>query len=550
MNERIFAQQSDNKDDCILRTASEDKEKIEENVKLLFIYINPTGRSAMPPNVSMLIGYLKGKSKHNVEVFDTTCYKFDLGRPVVESSWTTGYFLPIDKKLAFTERSTDMKEDLSNKIKEFSPDLIAISCYSNQYAIVSDILGHVKKVSPGTLSIVGGCHTSFMPEHVISNKHIDIICLGEGEEALLELCNKIDGKEDIRHIENLWVKDNGKVIRNLLRKPVDLDKIGTPCWEAFDPLHLYQPFHGGYFRTGMVEFGRGCPFKCTYCANKSYLDLYKDFGRSYFRHRKPEKFIEMLKKLKTNYKLELIYFQDGTFLTMPDEVLIELADLYRREINLPCIILTTVTTITEKRLESLRKMSCIYINLGIEAGNPVFREKVLNRKMSDETIINAFELVRKNRIYTAAYNVIGFPYETREDIMQTIELNIKCRPDSIYTQIFYPIDGCELTKVCLEHGFLDSSDETLYSQICDIGRVSILKDLPLDRAEIHALLRTFYLYVKMPKELYPMISLLVEDIPMTRKIISNLTEYYWKQEPHFKDTKDLIFRKKARANEI
>ena len=83
-------------------------------------------------------------------------------------------------------------------------------------------------------------------------------------------------------------------------------------------------------------------------------------------------------------------------------------------------------------------MKCLYINMGIEAGNPEFRKEILNVNRPNKQILNAFKLVRKHGIYTSAYNVIGFPHETREDIFKTIELNRQCSPDSIYTQIFYP----------------------------------------------------------------------------------------------------------------
>lgn len=512
-------------------------------MKLLFIYINPTGRSAMPPNITMLLGYLKRKSNHTVEVFDTTYYRFDLGQPVVESSWTPGYFLPTDKKIAFPVRETDLDSDLAIKIRDTSPDLIAVSCYSNQYQIASGILKSVKEKFPQIPTLVGGCHASFSPEKVIADPNIDMICVGEGEVALLELCNRIDRKEDVRYINNLWVKDNGNIIRNSVGAPISLDEIGEPDWDAFDSLHIYQPFHGSYFKVGMVEFGRGCPFECTYCANKSYIKLYKDFKKEYFRHRDPKEFIKILKKKKDTYALELIYFQDGTFLTMPDEVLKELAELYEREINLPCIILTTVTTINEWRLSCLNRMNCIYINLGIEAGNPEFRKNILKRNMSDDQIINAFKMIREHKIYTAAYTVIGFPYETRENIFQTIELTRKCRPDSIYTQVFYPIHGCDLTNICLEQGYFDSANESLYSQIKDMGNVSVLEHLSLAREEIHGLLRTFYLYAKMPAELFGTIQTLEEDTPLSRKIISGLTDYYKKQEPYFGSANDINFKK-------
>jgi radical SAM superfamily enzyme YgiQ (UPF0313 family) len=510
-------------------------------MKLLFLYINPTGRTAIPPNVSMLIGYLRKHSHHTIEVFDTSFYRFDLGKPVIEASWTPGYFLPVKKKKEFPQKESNLYADLEKKIKEFAPDLLAVSSYSNQFKIICDILEHLKDSFPLLRNIVGGPHASFVPAEVIKQPYIDMICVGEGEEPLLELCNGIENREDFSKIINLWFKDGDKVIINPVRAPLALDEIGEPDWGAFDPCHILQPFHGNYFRVGMVEYGRGCPFHCTYCANSCYLEIYKEHKKSYFRHRDPYNFISMLKKLKIKFNLEIIYFQDGTFLTMPDDVLKELAELYQREINRPCIILTTVTTINEKRLEYLNRMRCIYINLGIEAGNPVFREKFLKRKMSNELIINAFKLVRKFKIYSAAYNVIGFPYETRDDIFQTIELNRQCNPDSVYPQIFYPIEGCELKKICVEEGFYDPAKESLYSQIKDTGNVSILDNLPLNREEIHGLLRTFYLYVRMPQKLYPMIQALEEDQPLTRTIITNLTEFYMNREPYFEDLNSLHY---------
>lgn len=97
--------------------------------------------------------------------------------------------------------------------------------------------------------------------------------------------------------------------------------------------------------------------------------------------------------------------------------------------------------------------------------------------------------------------MIGFPYETREDVFKTIELNRQCLPNSVYVQILYPIDGCEFKNLCLEKGFFEPKSESLHSKILDIGNVSLLENLPMSREEIHSLLKTFYLYVKMPKDL-------------------------------------------------
>ncbi|MBU1196083.1 MAG: B12-binding domain-containing radical SAM protein [Proteobacteria bacterium] len=508
-------------------------------MQILFIYINPTGRTAVPPNISLLIGNLKAKTDHLVEVFDTSFYPFDLGEPKVKAAWSSGYFVPVVNNITIPPKKENMMHDLDQMVQTIKPDLIAVSCYSNQFEIVCRILSHLKNHYSYIPNIVGGAHPSFVPEEVIKKDFVDMICVGEGEDMLIDLCDCIDNSDDYSSLPGLWLKKDGKIIRNPIGRPTDLNQLGAPDWTVFAPEHIYQPFHGRYYRTGMIEFGRGCPNHCTYCANNEYLNIYKNHKASYFRHRNPQKFISYLKEFKNKWELELIYFQDGTFLTMPLRVLQELADLYQKEIDIPCIILTTATTINDATLKCLKKMRCVYINLGIEEGNPEFRKKVLRRNMSDSDIIKAFKLIRDYGIYSAAYNVIGFPFETREDIFKTIELNKECQPDSVYVQIFYPIAGCELYDLCLKEGYFDRSNETLHSQILDMGNVSLLDNLEITRQEIHNLIKTFYLYVRMDKEHWPFIEMLEEDTPSNRKIIEHFTNNYWKKEPSFIEKESL-----------
>ena len=512
-------------------------------MKVLFVYINPTGRTAVPPNLSILMGHLKSqRPAYEIALFDTSFYKFDFGKPVVPHAWTTGYFVPVKKKIELPRLETNVNEDLLKKVETFKPDLIATGYYSNQRVIVRDLMAPVKKAFPHIPVIAGGCHPSFEPEESIVEPFLDMICIGEGEHLLVELCDRINAKKDYSDVRGLWIKKDGKVIRNPMGDLIDLDTLGFPDWDTFDPAHIYQPFHSGYFRVGMVEFGRGCPYRCTYCANGKYLDLYQDNKRGYFRHRKPKLFVPWLKHLKEKYELEMIYFQDGTFLTMPDSVLEELSFLYEEHINLPCILLTTVHTINEKRLKCLKRMKCLYVNLGIEEGNPEFREKYLKRKMTNQQIIEAFRLLRQYGIYSAAYNVLGFPHETRADIFQTIELNRQANPDSVYPQVFYPIEGSELRDWCVKEGFFDPSLDSLYTQILGVGLVSILKGLKMTREEIHSLLKTFNLYVRAPKALYPLIRLLEKDTPLSRLIITQWAKYYWAREPRFSTKEDLYYR--------
>lgn len=133
--------------------------------------------------------------------------QFDFGKPLVAESWTTGYFIPMNSSFHRPPEKNSLYEDLSNKLISFKPDLIAVSCYSNQWKIVQEILFKIKKAFPEILNIVGGCHPSFVPEEVISDPAIDMICIGEGEEALLELCDRITRKIITWLTKYYWKKE-------------------------------------------------------------------------------------------------------------------------------------------------------------------------------------------------------------------------------------------------------------------------------------------------------------------------------------------------------
>lgn len=142
-------------------------------MKLLFIYVNTTGRTTVPPNISMLIGHIKAKRDYKIELFDTTFYKIKFGKPIIKKAWSMGYFLPIDEEFEIPQKDSKfLLDDLIKKVKKFKPDLIAVSCYPKQYLIAKDILMNLKKKFPKILNIIGGTHASFAPETVISDPFI------------------------------------------------------------------------------------------------------------------------------------------------------------------------------------------------------------------------------------------------------------------------------------------------------------------------------------------------------------------------------------------
>lgn len=146
-------------------------------------------------------------------------------------------------------------------------DVIGISSYASTSVRAVQVINHVGSL--GKPIIWGGVHATISPEKCI--EHVDLVCVGEGEHTMLELLDRLERKQDITGIANLWVRKNGKVYKNEIRNLVhDLDSLPPPDYDLEDHYILERdrivPFQERHL-NGMIFFQteRGCPNSCTYC---------------------------------------------------------------------------------------------------------------------------------------------------------------------------------------------------------------------------------------------------------------------------------------------
>ncbi|KKN17103.1 hypothetical protein LCGC14_0969350, partial [marine sediment metagenome] len=158
-------------------------------------------------------------------------------------------------------------------------------------------------------------------------------------------------------------------------------------------------------------------------------------------------------------------------------------------------------TVDEKLLTALKNANCNQVDMGIEVGNEWLRNKVLNRKVSNKQILNAFRLAEEVGIKTRAYNMIGLPYETVDMVKETIRLNEMSNPTHTAIFYFYPYPGTRLYDVCKKEGYL--SDKQSASYVTD----TILNLPTISNKELDRLYTKFYRYT-MSNETKSMISLI------------------------------------------
>jgi radical SAM superfamily enzyme YgiQ (UPF0313 family) len=210
------------------------------------------------------------------------------------------------------------------------------------------------------------------------------------------------------------------------------------------------------------------------------------------RDRSVENIIREISEIKKTTNPESINFHDDIFMIQPAR-LKEFAERYRKEIQIPFVCSLRADQVTEETARLLKDAGCKKVFIGVEAGNDRIRREVLHRSMTREKIFRAVELLKKNKIFVFTQNIIGFPRTGIADDFQTLELNIKLKPDFAWVSIFTPYPGTQLGQWCLEDRLIDSFDgiyETYHYK-------SSLK-VP-HNAQINILHKLFSLTVDYPK---------------------------------------------------
>lgn len=463
------------------------------NFKVLLIYANSPMDNLIPVSISSLAAALLSRG-FEVKLFDTTFYPWtDQAGGERHGSLQVPEFDYGKAAIKFLD--TDVFQDLRSFVKEYDPDLIALSTVEPTHEFGISLLRAVR--GSGIPTIVGGVFTIFSPDDVIREDAVDMVCTGEGERALTQLCECMASGRDYTGIPNLWVKQNGLVRRNnpLLENVEELPNLN---FSVFDEKRFYRPMAGRIYRMLPVEFSRGCVYTCAYCSAPAYAEKFKSAGR-WLRYKSVEKIFEEIEHYVNTYDVEYFYFVSETFLAMPDEKFREFCARYKK-IRIPFWFNTRPETISTEKIRMLEDIGCHRMSVGIECGNPGYSRAMLKRPIDAERSIKACSIVSNSSIQLSVNNIIGFPDETRDMIFDTIKLNRKIDADSYSCSIFQPYRGTSLYDHCVKKGYIEPT------RLCyDLTYGSPLRQPHITGDEIRGIFRTFPLYVKFPLDQFDLI---------------------------------------------
>lgn len=379
-------------------------------MKVLFIY---------PENTNIGVGYLSAVLKQNGH--DT--------KLIIDPRLFNTYF--ADNK--FLSKAFDFSKIIKKETLTYEPDLICFSIFSDYFLWAKQTAEFIKTFTD-TPILAGGIHPSLVPEEVLKHQCFDYVCVSEGEEALPELCNKIESKDDISNIKNIWCRVNEKPVfagyRPLIK---NLDNLPFPDKEIFH--NIYPGFADSAYT---IISARGCPNACTYCYNGALKHMYKDLG-PYLRKRSVKNVIEELKHAKKQYNIKKVSFFDDLFI-YDKNWLTEFAYAYKKKIDLPYFCHVGPKYVTEETVALLKTSGCSTVTMGIQSASKDLRQKVLNRTESNEQITKAIRLLKENNIFTYTNIIIGLPTEDTATLEETARFCSRYKSDAVTTSWlrFYP----------------------------------------------------------------------------------------------------------------
>lgn len=469
---------------------------INGEFKILLIYSNSPMDNLMPVSISSLAGALR-KHGFNTKLFDTTYYPMsELCGPGAERKGSLQVAEFSYKEVGIEFIQTDLFQDFRACVEDYEPDLIALSAVEPTYLLGIKLLEAVRDLKVPT--IVGGCFAIFSPSHVFAEECVDIVCIGEGEGCLVELCAKMARNEDYTSVGNLWIKRNGKEYKNEKTELNDLDQLPNLDFSVFDPKRVYRPMDGRLWRMAPIEFSRGCMYKCTYCSAPRFESEFKEQG-DWLRNKSMENIRKEMVSYIEEYDIEYLYFVSETFLGIPDSRFREFCDMYK-PIGLPFWFNTRPETLRESKIEMLEEIGCHRMSVGVECGNEDYRRNLLKRPVSNARMSRALKMVSESSIQLSVNNIIGLPDETREMIFETIYLNREVDAESYTCSIFQPYRGTDLFDYAVEKGYYDPA---MIAPTVNSG--SQMKQPHISQEEILGLQRTFQLYIKFPESEFNLI---------------------------------------------
>jgi radical SAM superfamily enzyme YgiQ (UPF0313 family) len=344
-------------------------------------------------------------------------------------------------------------DEIRRQIEDFSPDLIGISAYTFVFYDLLQTARLVKSLRPDTPIVLGGPHIDIYPEETLGHPEFDYLVAGEGEFAIVEICDMLQGNRTPQEIAGLWYRNPDGTARftGPRERNTDLDSLPFPDVANLRREYYHCAFNPRGYEVAMVT-SRGCPFRCRYC---NVLD------RRY-TSRSAENVVAEFRQL-ADYGFNYAHLYDDTFNLNLDRA----KDICRGLIDskLPIRFSARLRGDRTDRefFRLLALAGCERVNIGVESADENILRS-MDKHIDLGKVTRSMAWAREYGIRTVAFFMLGFPGETAEQAQDTIDFALKLNSDYAQFLPVMPFPGTPLFKDALAAGGLSGDFYSDYTR--------------------------------------------------------------------------------------
>lgn len=342
----------------------------------------------------------------------------------------------------------DCFQEVIEKIKEFSPDIIGFQIFTANRASSYSLIEYIHKNYPEIKIIIGGIHATLMAEQLIKKFPFAVAVLGEGEETFSTLVKELEKEEpNLGNVEGIvFLKDN-KVVRTKERKLIEnLDDLPFPKHEIF--------FADKRRKSGCLVTSRGCPFNCSFCCLDS-------ISRRRVRLRSAKNVVDEIEMMVKKFpQMKRIWIQDDNFFIDNQRVIDICDEILGRKIKMSFVCSARIKLVSKEMIDKLEQANFKKILLGLESGDDGILKKC-HKGITQKDAVRAFELFASSKMVVGTFLIVGLPGETMETIMETARFVKKLQKikyfylSEVSILIVYP--GTEIYEIAKAGGMIDDN---------------------------------------------------------------------------------------------
>jgi anaerobic magnesium-protoporphyrin IX monomethyl ester cyclase len=291
------------------------------------------------------------------------------------------------------------------------------------------------------LLVAGGPLPTVFPEDYL--KAFDVVCIGEGEETMLELTEAHLKRTKLSDIKGICIRTSHEptgmsesTIRTPARPPIrDLDSIPFPARDLFDNAEYKRYFRQrfGCQETSIITT-RGCPFDCDFCSRPIFSNQ--------FRARSANNVVDELDQI-SELGYDSVWFSDDCFTLVPSRVLQICQQIKNRDLELKWECLSRVDGFTLDMAKEMKAAGCERVFFGIESGDDgILRQ--MNKQIDVDQARKAVEAATEADLKAAGFFILGYPGEDDSTILRTIKFATRLPLDYASFSLPYPIPGTGL----------------------------------------------------------------------------------------------------------